>query len=349
MRRNLRSLQHKLPYHPAEIAGFLGIFVAVGAVVILTTHAVGLPIAFEAEQGTLAGQAATAAVTGASGGSGVKFATAATPTPTPVGGDPCATFPALPAAKPDASNTGVPTGTALTAYAGPTTITTAGTVIDGKIITSQLTIQANNVTVKNSKLGPGGFWAVQVADNITGTKILHSEVYAPNGGYTGIGMTDGIVCATHIHGYENGITAGQNMIIQANYIHGLKGDGSTEPHYDAIEVYSGSNTNVWGNTLYVNDPNNGWLDETGALNITTEWSNITNVTAKGNWFGGGSYSVYVRKSGSGNAYTYSNINFINNRWMGSAPAGFAAYGPMSDDGNITTFTGNVWDSSGAPI
>lgn len=328
-------------YQGAELALFVIVFAVIGVVLVLNGRAAGTPVAFEAESGALAGGATVAAVSGASGGSGVKFAAA--------GGDSCATFPALPSAKPDETNTGVPAGTTLTAYTGPTTITTAGTVIDGKIITSQLNVNANNVTIKNSKLGPGGYWAVLVGDNVTGTKILHSEVYAPNGGYTGIGMGDGIVCATHIHGYENGLTIGGNMTVQANYIHGLKGDGSTDPHYDAIEVYSGSNSNIWGNTLYVNDPNGGWLGETGALNLTTEWSSITNVVIKGNWLGGGSYTLYIRKSSGGGGYTYSNIQVLNNRWMGSAPKGYAAYGPMSDDGGSITESGNVWDTTGLPL
>ena len=60
---------------------------------------------------------------------------------------------------PSAANTGVPTGKVLTAYSGPSVITTCGTVIDSKIVTGLLTIKVGNgthssatpcVTIKNS-------------------------------------------------------------------------------------------------------------------------------------------------------------------------------------------------------
>ena len=51
---------------------------------------------------------------------------------------------------PDATTTGVPAGTTLTAYTGPMTITTNGTVIEGKIIDgATLRVLGDNVTIKN--------------------------------------------------------------------------------------------------------------------------------------------------------------------------------------------------------
>ncbi|MGB3832750.1 MAG: hypothetical protein WA975_12915, partial [Mesorhizobium sp.] len=42
-----------------------------------------------------------------------------------------------------------PSGTTLTAYTGPMTITKAGTVIEGQIINGSLTILAPDVIIKN--------------------------------------------------------------------------------------------------------------------------------------------------------------------------------------------------------
>src|SRR5262249_42124850 len=54
---------------------------------------------------------------------------------------------------PGPGNTGVPANVALVAYTGPCTITTAGTVIDGKKVTCDtLSIQAANVVIRNSLL-----------------------------------------------------------------------------------------------------------------------------------------------------------------------------------------------------
>lgn len=59
--------------------------IAIGAIIIYVTRAAGIPVAFEAESGTLAGNAVLTAVTGQSGNAAVKFTAAATPTPTPGG------------------------------------------------------------------------------------------------------------------------------------------------------------------------------------------------------------------------------------------------------------------------
>ena len=49
----------------------------------------------------------------------------------------------------------------LTPYTGPSTITAAGTVIDGKLITQPLVIasSASNVTIRNSKISARGYLA----------------------------------------------------------------------------------------------------------------------------------------------------------------------------------------------
>ena len=49
------------------------------------------------------------------------------------------------------NNVGVPAGTALTP-SGSINVTTAGAVIDGKDVTGEITVSANNVTIKNSRI-----------------------------------------------------------------------------------------------------------------------------------------------------------------------------------------------------
>src|SRR6185312_7570768 len=52
---------------------------------------------------------------------------------------------------PTPSTTGVPSGTTLTA-SGPITVTTPGTVIDGKDVTGGIDVQADDVTIRNSRV-----------------------------------------------------------------------------------------------------------------------------------------------------------------------------------------------------
>ena len=61
-------------------------------------------------------------------------------------------------AYPDANCTGVPAGTTLTPSGG-LTITTAGTVIDGRDITGQVVVNAPNVTIRNSRIRSNAMFA----------------------------------------------------------------------------------------------------------------------------------------------------------------------------------------------
>src|SRR5437762_1804639 len=70
---------------------------------------------------------------------------------------------------PDATTTGVSASTTLAAYSGPMTITTPGTVIEGKIINGTLQVTAANVTIKNCVVQNYGWWGIDAQDaaNIT--------------------------------------------------------------------------------------------------------------------------------------------------------------------------------------
>jgi hypothetical protein len=338
--------------------GIIVVLAVVGGFLVIMTRAAGIAIPFEAESSTLANGATTGSVSGASGGSFVQFHQ---PPAGGGGGAFCGSFPAVPSARPDATNTGVPAGTQLSAYSGSLTISTAGTTIDSKDIPDGLTIAANNVTIKNSKIHPpsGVFtnsrgerendtMGIRINDSATGLKILNSEIYtSQEDGYIGILGGNATVCGSHIHGYQNGMTIGENMMIQANYIHGLfaTGTGGQVPHQDGIEVYSGSNTTIVGNTIMVNLPNGTWLDETNAINITAYQGNISNIVENHNWVGGGSYTLGVRQQ---NTSKYSNVTLTNNRFLGSPPSGFASGGPCDIQPTPVTKSGNVWDASGQP-
>ena len=66
---------------------------------------------------------------------------------------------------PDASNTGVPLGTQTTAYSGTLHITQDNTVISNMVITGDVVIDADNVTLKNCKIiSTNDFLGVSVKD-----------------------------------------------------------------------------------------------------------------------------------------------------------------------------------------
>jgi hypothetical protein len=315
-------------------------FATIGTVLLVNSRAATPVASFEAEAGTRSGNATLVSDAGASGGQAVRFNTPATST-----AGFCDSFPALPTVKPTATNTGVPAGTTLT-NSSTITVNTAGTTINAMHVSGGIVVNANNVTIQNTKVNVSGYYGIQVKSGVTGTKVLHSEIYTTNGGYVGILAANTTVCGSYIHGFENGMTIDGGMMVQANYVDKLAGT-TAEPHYDGIEVYGGgAPTRIWGNNILMTSPSGNWLGDTGAINVTAWQGGIDNVDINGNWLGGGSYTLYVDEQGGYNA---SNVKITNNTWYGAAPRGYAAYGPalIRDSGSVPTWSGNTWENGTA--
>jgi hypothetical protein len=151
-----------------KISGFLGrsrtnkaIALAVALVVVsagliwTVTNAAGFFAATDAEEAALSGNAKLVDDANAASGKAVEFTAGVAAPPvsscpnakhTPGGPD------GMGGCWPYEGNTGVPAGTALSAYTGPCTITAANTVIDKKTINCNLDIRAKNVSITNSKV-----------------------------------------------------------------------------------------------------------------------------------------------------------------------------------------------------
>jgi hypothetical protein len=261
---------------------------------------------------------------------------AVTPPPPPVTPPPP---PPVSSGWPDASNTGVPAGTVLT-NSGSITITTAGTVINALNVSGTITVLANNVTIKNSKVGtitigtPGG------STMPTGVTIQDCDI---NGGGTtsnsqGI-WGNGTFLRNDISGVENGITPyftlAAGTLIQDNYIHNLAAPGA--PHYDGIQADGGfSNVIIRHNTI---DNEN---DNTSDVMIDNYFGPISNITVDNNrLINGGSFTVYA--DGRFNSNPVTGITFSNNRIIS------AYYGYASLQSASVTWCGNVNDATGASM
>lgn len=332
----------KYPYkNEVKLPLFITIFGMVGAFALVRSFAAVSANAKITEAEAYASTLNTTIVNdmSTSGSSYIQFDAVSVSPPSASGF--CDTFPSLPASKPDATNTGVPSGTSLSAYTGPTSITAAGTVIDGRDITQTLTINAPNVTIRNSKIHPGSGSATKgIILNSTGTKILNSEIYTSGGGYVGIDGSDAVVCGNYLHGWENAMTVGGNMTIQANYIDKLAA-AQSGPHYDGIEIYYGGDSKIWGNNIRLTSPSGSWLDDTGAINLTAWTVNIDNVEMNGNWLGGGGYSIYVDEQSGKQA---TNVVITNNTWYRDS----YLWGThlIRDNSSVTAWTGNIFDDNG---
>jgi len=234
---------------------------------------------------------------------------------------------------PNSTNTGVPAGTSLTAYTGPMTITTDGTVIDGKIITGTLRVTADNVVIKNSQINYSGMWGVDAegANNIT---IQDSDIVGP--GYSadsnaGI-LGSGTFLRNDVSKSENGIvlTGGSSTVV-GNYVHDLQ-DNAADPHYDGISVQGGQDgVLIEGNTVLARD--------TSDIFIKNDFGPINNVTVNANYLAGEpGITLYV--DGRANGGPITNVSVTNNYME----KGYYDY--FSIDNSSPVLSGNIYLAEG---
>lgn len=229
---------------------------------------------------------------------------------------------------PDGTCSGVPMGTNLTVYDGPTTITTDGTVIDGKIINGTLRVTAHNVIVKNSYIAYTGWWGID-ADIATNITIEDCTFVGP--GYTGDSNAalagSGYFLRNDISKSENGIvlTVGTS-VVEGNYIHDLQ-DGYSDPHYDGISVQGGQNgVRIENNTVIGRD--------TSDVFIKNDFGSISDVTVDHNYLGGNpAYNIYVDGRADGGPITGV---AITNNYLEKG-----VYGYYSVDNSTPVISGNV--------
>lgn len=232
-----------------------------------------------------------------------------------------AAAPAAPSGKPNASNTGVPAGTTLSNYTGPLTITTDGTVIDGKAVYGDLRIQARNVTIRNSYLHcgsdvPAGNTGCVDANSakVFNLTVENTTINPDRPSY----YRDGIVGheftarRNHITRTNDGLgifnrpggPAQANVTAEGNYIHDLThwnydpahSDGS---HNDGIQIQGGENIVIRGNNVVGSVVAGDGLGQFGshggaALLAQQNVAKLANVVIENNWFDDAQNSVCIQ-------------------------------------------------------
>jgi len=250
---------------------------------------------------------------------------------------------------PNASNTGVPSGTALTLYTGPLTISVANTVIDSKKINGCVVIKANNITIKNSLIQSGGcFFNVLSDSGYTGLKLIDVEIDGLNNGSgdSAIGGSNYICQRCNLHGTVDGAKAGDNVIFQDSYIHDLAMTSSS--HNDGIQSLGTVSLRIVHNTILVKSGG------TAAVILSTGVaSRMSNVLIDGNLLGGGAYTVYGGyQAGTDSLAKVSNISVTNNRFTTQIFPKSGAYGPLTSVDPPVLVSGNTWfdgPNAGKPV
>jgi hypothetical protein len=248
---------------------------------------------------------------------------------------------------PDATNTGIPAGTALTTYPDSVTITKDGTTLTNADIHGSLVINADNVTLRNVRItNDGEDWGIGLAH--THNTTIHNCQIAPAGTRLLVGIKDiygdatgTTIDACNISGTTTGIQTHEGTI-ENTYIHdlayqdgdhlnGTTSNGSTEP------------LTIRHNTIYNQE------GQTDAISLFQDFGLEANRTITDNLLAGGGYTIY---GGMGSYGTPTNIVITHNRFARTYYPHSGYWGPIAyfdRTGTGNTWTDNTWDDTGATV
>ena len=197
----------------------------------------------------------------------------------------------VPAGFPDASTTGVPAGVVLTPRVGDVVVKQSGTVLDGLDIQGCVTVRADDVTIRRSRIrcaGQPGNWPVRIGVGFRGLLVEDVEIDGRGVATVAVQGENYTLRRVDVHDVIDGPRLGSNTVVEDSYIHDLT--HLTGTHNDALQTLGGDNIIVRRNTLLAynattDDPNNGAI-QTGSLSTP-----LTNMVVESNYMNGGSYTV----------------------------------------------------------
>jgi hypothetical protein len=236
---------------------------------------------------------------------------------------------------PDATNTGVPAGTALTVVNGDLTVSTPGAVVDAKDIRGCVLIKAPNVTIRRSKItctGDYGIGSFTEQYSGGGLVIEDSEITCAGSSATAIGYYGLTARRLDITNCENGFDVDTNMSIYDSYIHDLR--DTDVGHTDGIQLAVGVHIVIQHNTIY----NPG-----GTSAIISHPTSNSDVLIANNLLAGGAYTLYCPRDSS------VAFRVVDNRFGRQYSARSGAYGPWDSCQKVAELHGNVWDDTLAPV
>lgn len=273
----------------------------------------------------------------------------------------CASLPSR-CGYPDATNTGVPAGTAMVRVpqdvkSGPGWVwdsrgwlqASSGAVVKNLIVSGSINVAGSNATVTNTRvLVSGESWGIGL-QHATNPVISNNEIGIVGGtprlmvGIKDIyGDSTGIqVLRNNIANTGTGIQVFEGLIAD-NYVHDM---GYASGDHVNGTTSNGSTTmmTIRHNTIF------NKFDQTDAISLFQDFGLEANRLITDNLVAGGGYSIY---GGSGSKGTSFNIRITNNRFSTLYYPNGGYWGPMTafdkgGSGNVAS--GNFWDTNLAPV
>ncbi|MFD2082571.1 hypothetical protein SAMN05421678_11118 [Actinopolymorpha cephalotaxi] len=242
---------------------------------------------------------------------------------------------------PTRAEVGVPKGTRLTPT-GPLRITRDNTVVDGHLVRQEISVEADNVTVRRTRLIGAGEWGIIQREGFSGLRVERSEVRGDGRHKMQVAILNYggalTVRDSYLHTTTDGIDTPHGLI-DHNIISGLKyfpGD-----HNDGIASPSGPAS---GRSLVIRrnviaNP----LGQTSAVALFQDFGRQYHVTVERNLLAGGGYSVY---GGAGRYGRPTDIRIVGNVFSRTIFPKGGYWGP------VTAYDprgqGNVWQNNTWP-
>lgn len=241
----------------------------------------------------------------------------------------------------------MPAGTVLTPINGNLTIRAGGTWQDLEVIGCVEIATSAPVVIRRLKVHPpaGGTCATGNIHHEGAGSILIEDTtsFCAVARGHGFWISNAVMNRVRTYGCENGFELNGNTTVRRSLVSGSESGGS-DPHGDGIQSQGGDNVVIEGNTLL-----QGAI--TSAI-ITNPFSN-RNWKVRGNFLGGGAYTLYCPENGK------AGWEVTGNRFIAKGQPGGAAYGmtdacgglPVWGDNNpdVTTSADNRYDHNGAQV
>jgi hypothetical protein len=235
---------------------------------------------------------------------------------------------------PNAANTGVRPGVQLQP-SGSLNVTRDGQVVQNLHVTGTVTINANDVTLRNVLIDNTGTYPIRIT---SGRNLVVEDSEIDGNGSASVAILPGsyTLRRVDIHDVRDGPRIeGNDVLIEDSHIHDLhRIEGG---HHDAIQIRNGVGVVIRRNNLQAynattRDPMNAAI-QIGSLN-----GPLRGLVVDGNLMNGGNYTVNAGKSSADPSYWRNNRFGRNFR-----------YGVLTGGPGVVWESTNVDDDTGRPV
>lgn len=374
---NFRSIHSRRHAGKASVVVAIILFATVGTVLLFNSKAATPFASIEPEQGIKTANISPVSDATASGGSAVKFGAAPAPSSgictgrDTNGGVPADKFPGT-------ACTGVPPGVTLRTVPGQVTsgagwswngsqvvVTLAGAVLDGLDISGCVDVQANNVTIKNSRIRAVCTYMINIYFNgsnsrtgliVTDVELDGTDNLSARKGIQGDGFT---VKRVNVHGISaKAVVLGANTLLEDSYVHdyvcGKDPDSPADTIHQSGVGTNGGDTNITMRHNHIDmrptDTLFGLDCVSGGISNYIDFGTIDNMLIERNLINSDGFCLKAGINQGTSPYPNStNVRVLNNTFGRKYWPECGFYGPVSNwqagPGNV--WSGNVWGDGAA--